>query len=115
VVFDCTERNLLLPVQYLGPHPPPCAKITSFSQLDSLPLKNPDYVVVFADKLTREHIDNLANYYPKISTKSHFPPSTIDYILNKLNPKYNHTNESWVMKIEYENVIRERAFEKTPD
>ena len=27
----------------------------------------------------------------------HGKPSLVDVVLNKLNPKYNHRNESWVL------------------
>jgi hypothetical protein len=98
IIFDCTERNFLIPYEYLGKSPPPYARIIRYSQLDSLTMQNPNYIVIFADENYQQHIDSLKNHFLRLEIKSHSAPSAVDYILHVLNPKYNHTNEAYVVK-----------------
>lgn len=98
IIFDCTERNFLIPYQYLGKNPQPYIKINSFAQLESLHMDDPNYIVIFADENYQEHIDSLKNHFLRLEPKSHSAPSAVDYILHVLNPKYNHTNEAYVVK-----------------
>ncbi len=98
VLFDATERDVLIPYGYLGPDPPRYERIRSYSEINQLTIYDSCYIVVFTDLYLEDHIDSLKSYFVHIEQKSHSAPSLIDYILNKLNPKYNHTNEAYVLK-----------------
>lgn len=98
IIFDCTERNFLIPYQYLGKNPSPYAKINRFTQLDGLHMEDPNYIVIFADENYQAHIDSLKNHFLRLDPKSHSSPSIVDYILHVLNPRFNYTNEAYVVK-----------------
>jgi len=59
VLFDCSERELLLPYQYLDLDSIPIANITSYSEINDLQITKPDYAVIFTENKLAEHIDSL--------------------------------------------------------
>jgi hypothetical protein len=115
IIFDSTERNFLIPYEYLGKNSPPYAKINRYSQLDSPSLQNPNYIVLFADKNYQEHLDSLRNHFSRLEIKSHSAPSVVDYILHGVNPKFNHTNEAYVLKGYGWNENHQKAGQKISD
>jgi hypothetical protein len=106
VLFDCSERRMFIPFSYWKYDRTKAVTVYSQDELMA-DLKNgklsavnpPDYVVVFSDTALDSHIgmlQSLGDY----KLVHHSEPSLMDIILNKMNPKYNHRNESWVLKRE---------------
>jgi len=102
VIFDCTERDLLIPYVYFDSNSDSISynKLISYSEINDLQIPKPDYAVIFTEGKLAEHIDSLESYFGKAEIVKHSKASTIDYILHKLNPRYNHSNQAWVVKFD---------------
>jgi hypothetical protein len=104
VLFDCTERRMVLPHSYWKYDQSNALTIYSnlefyqaLAQGKLLSFSPPDYIVIFRDKNLQEQIDLLTAMLGRYNIVYHGKPSFIDVVLNKLNPKYNYLNESWVL------------------
>ncbi len=104
VLFDCTERRIFVPYSYWQYDR--SNAVTIYSNLEFLQaltkgkllsFSPPDYIVVFSDDNLQQHQDLLTSMLGKYKLVHHGKPSLVDVVLNKLNPKYNHRNESWVL------------------
>ena len=105
VLFDCTERRMFIPYSYWQYDRSDAVVVNSsleFYQAIAdgrlLQFSPPRYVVVFSDGKLAEHRQLLETNLGRYAVAHHGNPSLIDVVLNKLNPKYNHLNESWVLK-----------------
>jgi hypothetical protein len=106
VVFDMTERNLFIPFSYWNYDRSGAIVLASTGDLDSALARGtldranpPQYAVIFADKDPREHLDWLGGKLGAYEIVFHGEPSIIDALANRLNPKYNRRNESWVARL----------------
>jgi len=103
VLIDRTERYRLIPESYAGFETPPLDSLDSWSDLyidDSIPrpFDGINYVIIYSDNRTDEHIDSLHRFIGPLEMVFHSTPSTIDRLLHFLNPKHNHTNEARVFR-----------------
>ncbi len=105
VLFDCSERRMLVPYGYYQYDR--SNSLTVFSSVEIylalaegklLSFSPPDYIVVFSDDKLAEHEQLLTSLLGRYKLVFHGKPSLIDAALNKLNPKYNYRYESWVLK-----------------
>ena len=106
VVFDMTERDLFIPYSYWNYDRSGAVALTSAADLDSAfgrgtitPDQPPRYAVIFADQNPQEHLEWLRKRVGAYEIVFHGEPSIIDAIANKLNPRYNRRNESWVARL----------------
>ncbi|MBD3218655.1 MAG: hypothetical protein GF310_10290 [candidate division Zixibacteria bacterium] len=106
VIFDCTERRKWLPYSYWNHKKPEAVKLTpDYGLKDAInsgqvrPSDPPQYIVVFADGKPNMYIERYKNYLAEYEAVFHGEPSLMDIILHRLNPKYNHLNESWVLEL----------------
>jgi hypothetical protein len=104
VLFDCTEHRMFVPYSYWQYDHSNAFTIYSnleflqaLSQGKLLSFSPPDYIVVFSDDNLRQHQDLLTSMLGRYKVVYHGKPSLVDVVLNKLNPEYNHRNESWVL------------------
>jgi hypothetical protein len=104
VLFDCSERRMFVPQSYWQYDR--SGSFTIYSTLEFyqalaqgklLSFSPPDYIVIFSDTNLIQHQDLLTSMLGKYKLVHHGKPSLVDVALNKLNPKYNHRNESWVL------------------
>lgn len=105
VMFDTTERKKWLPYTYWDYRKPNMVKLTPTYGLDDAirdraisPATPPSYIVLFSDGTPDDYIANLRGTLGSYELVHHGKPSMMDLILHKLNPKYNHKNESWVLR-----------------
>lgn len=105
VLFDCSERNLFVPYSYWQQNRSGVVILAQGEELRQAVASGrvsaqspPDYIVIFSDEHLDEHLQILDKSLGTYWLVHHGKPSLIDVILNKLNPKYNHRNESWVVK-----------------
>jgi len=105
VLFDMTERRQYLPYSYWDYKHTNSVRLTpTFSFEDALNsgavsrAKPPSYIVVFSDGYPESYFANLSRNLGRYELVHHGRPSIMDLIFHKLNPKYNHKNESWVLK-----------------
>jgi hypothetical protein len=100
IIYYCIERKVLIPFQYLGDEQVDYAMVRTYAELESLKPDDFNYAVIFTDNRLDEHIDSLKTLYQRIKPVMHSSPSIVDYILQRLNPRHNHSNQSWVVKLE---------------
>jgi hypothetical protein len=106
VLFDCSERKKFLPYEYWDYRKPNSVQLLPTIGIDDA-IKSgkataqspPRYVVVFSDGFPDKQIQQLASTLGEYELVHHGEPSLIDLVLHRLNPKYNHKNESWVLKL----------------
>ena len=106
VIFDCTERKKWLPYAYWDYRKPNAVKLTPDYGVDDAmstgeisKFDPPGYIVVFSDGHPDRYIEEYDSKLGRYELVHHGEPSMMDLILHKLNPKYNHKNESWVLKL----------------
>jgi len=105
-MFDCTARKKWLSYSYWDYRKPNAVKLTPEHDLDDaiesseISQSNPpSYIVVYVDGYPD---DKLAEYESKLGRYEvvyHGEPSLVDLILHNMNPKYNHKNEAWVLRL----------------
>ena len=115
VVVDFTERGTLLPLYYLdGADPsrprPEIYRAYSPADFDSLRLRHLgamgppvvplNYVIIFSQGKLEEHLKVINDHLARANVLAHISPSLADRILLWLNPKYNHSKEAWVCRLE---------------
>jgi 4-amino-4-deoxy-L-arabinose transferase-like glycosyltransferase len=115
VVVDFTERGTLLPLYYLDgadpsrPKPEIYRAYTSadfdtlrqrHSGLLDLPVAPLNYVIIFSQGKPEVHLKMINEHLGRTEVLAHIPPSLADWILLWLNPKYNHSKEAWVCRLE---------------
>lgn len=115
VVVDFTEQGTLLPLYYLdGADPtrprPEIYEAYSPTDFDSLRLRRQgrigpavgplDYVIIFSRGKLEEHLKMIEEHLGRVKILAHISPSLADWILERLNPKYNHSKETWVGRLE---------------
>ncbi|HDS00787.1 MAG TPA: hypothetical protein ENO07_02100, partial [candidate division Zixibacteria bacterium] len=105
VLFDTSERKKWLPYSYWNYRKPESVKLTpQYSLQEAInagevkPENPPKYIVVFSDGRPDRYIEKYDTYLGDYEIVFHGKPSLMDFILNRLNPKYNHLNESWVLE-----------------
>jgi len=106
VLIDMTERNLYVPYSYWRNDRSGAVVLRKEGDLDSLvksgvldPNNAPRYAVVFADRDLEQHFAALTERLGEYEVVFQGRPSLVDAIANRLNPKYNRRNESWVVKL----------------
>lgn len=106
VLIDMSERPLFIPYSYFKYDRSGVVLVRKDSDLDSLVAVGtlstdnpPKYAVIFTDIKLEDHLDKLRAKLGDYELVHHSSPSIIDAIANKLNPKYNRRNESWVVKL----------------
>ncbi|MCI0406460.1 MAG: glycosyltransferase family 39 protein [candidate division Zixibacteria bacterium] len=115
VVVDFTERGTLLPLYYLDgadpSHPrPEVYRAYTPADFDTLRLRHlgkngppvvpPNYVIIFSQGRLEEHLKVINGHLGRAEVLTHITPSLADRILLWLNPKYNHSKEAWVCRLE---------------
>ena len=115
VVVDFTERGTLLPLYYLdGADPsrpkPEIYRVYTSADFDTLHLRHLgkigppvvplNYVIIFSQGKPEEHLKMINDHLGRVSVVAHIPPTLADRILLRLNPKYNHSKEAWVCRLE---------------
>jgi hypothetical protein len=106
VLFDTSERRRFLPYSYWDHRHSNSVTLTPKFSFDDA-LKSgaisrshpPSYVVVFIDGYPDSCLARLSSSLGRYELVHHGKPSMMDLVLNKLNPKYNHKNESWVLRL----------------
>lgn len=106
VLIDMTERDLYVPYSYWRNDRAAAVVLRQESDLDSLiavgVLRSndpPRYTVIFADHDLERRLAALKERLGQYEVVFHGQPSLVDAIANRLNPKYNRRNESWVVKL----------------
>lgn len=106
VLIDMTERNLYVPYSYWSNDRSGAVVLRKGGDLDSLlaasalnPGDPPRYAVIYADRDLVRHLAALKERLGQYEVVFHGEPSLVDVIANRLNPKYNRRNESWVVKL----------------
>lgn len=115
VVADFTEQGTLLPLYYLdGADPsrpwPVVYRAYDPVDFDSLRLRHLgiigppvgplNYVIIFSQGKLEEHLKMINGHLGRAEVIAHIAPSLADRILLWLNPKYNHSKEAWVCRLE---------------
>ena len=115
VVVDFTERGTLLPLYYLDgadPSRPHSEVYRAYSAagFDSLRLRHSgkigppvaplNYVIIFSQGKLEKHLKMITENLGRVTVLAHISPSLADRILLWLNPKYNHSKEAWVCRLE---------------
>ncbi|MGB5107760.1 MAG: glycosyltransferase family 39 protein [Candidatus Zixiibacteriota bacterium] len=105
VVFDATERRLFIPYSYWDNDRSGAVPLFAPSDLDSALAQGrvsrhdpPTYAVIFTDNNLEQHLQILREKLGEYEPVFHGRPSLIDNLANRLNPKYNRRNESWVVR-----------------
>ncbi len=102
VFFLSPDKNRLIPIDYGGLELIDSCVAYNWADLDSdlFRAKDFDYFVLFPprEELLESHKDSIIKRFGNIELTHHSAPSAIDYILHKLNPRHNSTNEAWVFK-----------------
>jgi hypothetical protein len=109
VIFDMTEQKSGIPVFYLDPGPAlfksedPDAFREIYKKLKAQKSRKPFvyYAVIFSSGKVDEHIEMLEKYFKGFTLKKekHVTPSLIDFVLHKMNPRFNKAKESWVFRL----------------
>ncbi len=106
VLFDATERRLFIPYSYWKYDRSGAVPVFEAGDLDSALVSGrisrvdpPRYAVIFTDTKLEEHLTSLREKVGEYVVVHHSEPSLVDAVANKLNPKYNRRNESWVAKL----------------
>ncbi len=110
VLIDQTERRRFMAFSYAGHNRPGFRVLDAWPELeeiksDSLLLHSINYFIIYTDVEPVANVDSLVQTFGPIEQVFHSPPSTVDVVLNFLNPKHNHTNEAWVYKTK-QSIIR---------
>lgn len=115
VVADFTEQGTLLPLYYLdGADPsrprPVVYRAYTPADFDSLrlrhngiikpPVESLNYVIIFSQGKLNEHLKTINEHLGLAEVVAHISPSLADRILLRFNPKYNHSKEAWVCRLE---------------
>ncbi len=107
VLFDTTERKRWIPFDYWNYKKPGAVQLTPTYSLQQAiesgevdQFNAPKYVVIFADGYPKDFLNTYRmSMRATYDIVHHGEPSLIDLILHKLNPKYNHKNETWVGRL----------------
>ncbi len=106
VIFDTSARKKWLPYSYWNYRKPESLKLTpQYSLQEAIdsgevdPDRPPQYIVVFSDGQPDSYREKYEEYLGDYEIVFHGRPSLMDFILNKLNPRYNQLNESWVLEL----------------
>ncbi|MBU1320222.1 MAG: glycosyltransferase family 39 protein [candidate division Zixibacteria bacterium] len=106
VLFDCSARKKWLPYDYWDYRKPNSVKLTPTYSINEAIVRGdlsadspPSYVVVFTDGYPTDQIAHYSELLGRYELVHHGRPSLMDLILHRLNPKYNHKNESWVLRL----------------
>jgi len=59
-----------------------------------------NYVIIFSRGKLEEHLKVINDHLARAKVLAHISPSLADRILLWLNPKYNHSKEAWVCRLE---------------
>ncbi len=103
-VFVSPEKGQIYPYYYGGFEPPKRVWIKKWPDLAAYkpdPARQ-DYFLLYPlreDDLPR-YLDSLRQRVGEVREEFHVGPSTVDWLLNKVNPKYNPTHEVWVYRLE---------------
>ena len=101
LLIERVERFRFIGLSYAGYNRPDTIVINSWPELDSLAaarsgLNKINYFLIYTDDDPAAHADSLARVFGPLERVFHSPPSTVDALLNFLNPRHNHTNEAWI-------------------
>ncbi len=102
-VFVSPERGQIYPYYYAGAQPIRRLWIKKWPDLAAYepdPARQ-DYFCLYAPHeadLSR-YVDSLELHVGSVREEFHVGPSTVDWLLNKINPKYNPTHEVWVYRL----------------
>ena len=103
VLIDRTERRRFMAFGYAGYTRPDFRVLDNWSELeeiskDSLMYGLINYFIIYTDAEPILNVDSLTKTFGPLKEVFHSTPSTVDIVLNFLNPRHNHTNEAWVYK-----------------
>lgn len=106
IIFVAPEGKERYPVYYAGHNLPRQTNVKRWTDLDNfVALKEHDeYLIIYpprAEDLPR-FVDSLEKKVGSIVQQHYVSPSTIDFVLNFLNPRYNPTREAWIYRLENE-------------
>jgi hypothetical protein len=106
VLFVSPEKGRFYPLEYGGAEIAPYRRVNKWEDLSSLKdstdiRTNLSFLVLYPnepdDKSRYE--DSVKSVFPTATEWKHVSPSTVDWVLHKLNPSHNRTNEAWIYKI----------------
>jgi len=99
IVVDCTRRLVYPPVHYAG-YPPPPAEVFEHLPERATPFlrDTANYLVIFADRYPLTSLERWNIVSGPYQLVHECPPSLLDRFLQWINPKYNHSNRSWVFR-----------------
>ncbi|MFZ1682676.1 MAG: hypothetical protein WAU88_00965 [Candidatus Zixiibacteriota bacterium] len=106
VLFVSPEKGRFYPLEYGGNEIAPYRRVNMWEDLSSLNdstdiRTNLSFLVLYPnepdDKSRYE--DSVKAVFPTAVGWKHVSPSTVDWVLHKLNPSHNRTNEAWIYKI----------------
>ncbi len=108
IIIDKTEVSPMLPYFYLTKNP----EIFSVKKEENFPevfneIKSnhekgkKHFIIIFTSNKLEKHLDMLKNYIPAATFKRDklISPSLVDYILHKMNPRFNRAKVSWIYKM----------------
>lgn len=103
VLIDRTERRRFMAFGYAGYNRSGFRVLDKWDELeeiknDSLLYNSINYFIIYTDAEPVSNVDSLVKAFGPLRQVFHSAPSTVDIVLNFLNPKHNHTNEAWVYK-----------------
>ncbi len=106
VLFVTPERYINFPYMYGGLGMTRRGYVYEWNQLDAAVAADTvkeafnKYYLMYPIKPEElpEYVDSIESRFGPIEPVFHVGPSTVDWILHLLNPKFNHTNECWVYR-----------------
>lgn len=107
LVVDRTDRGAWLPLFYLGLGEDRCywisdqndwAQLDSVAAIDSL---RPNYAFVNVPRDIHEHMRTLRKHGFGSEIIAHYGPAPLEWLLAKANPRFNSTNEVWLLRLLY--------------
>ncbi len=106
LVIDRTAKFNWFPIYYLGLGEDRCYWITNESDWEALTsvvndtVRSPNYAFINVPKDINEHIKRIYESGYKAEIIGNYGPAPLEWILAKANPRFNSTNEVWLLKLE---------------
>lgn len=104
VAFVSPDKKRIYPRYYGGFVPIKEIKIKKWGDLKNTALAlssgKIDFFILYPPRPEKLplYLDSLRKYFGPVEAWQHSGPSSVDFILHKLNPRHNPTNEAWTYK-----------------
>ena len=105
LVIDRTDKYAWFPLYYLNMHEGQCYWISNdedWKQIESAALKEetrPNYAFVNVPQDISMHIQKFQQHGYKAEILERYGPAPLEWLLAKANPRFNSTNEVWLLKL----------------